>query len=282
MQQRSIYEKYRQLRCEYGERERDIYVSTYSRSGTTWMQLILYQLTTEGSMDFEHIFEVSPWLYYSALRNMPAVQVPDPRILKTHDEYEFYSPETKGRFVYVLRDGRDVLNSFYFHKKYAKGYTGSFDEHVRNFIHNTEYNWFRHVRGWLENRHGFPILYVKYEDLVNDLDTEVGRIADFCGIVLNPALGERVRQHTSFTFMKQHEMRLGPRPEHFAGLEYSPYRVARQDRFIRRGLVGEGAARLSARHLADYRRKFDEVLGSFAGIAEYRGKDSAMESLVSS
>jgi len=34
-------------------RNDDIFIVTYPRSGTTWLQQILYQLTTDGNMDFE-------------------------------------------------------------------------------------------------------------------------------------------------------------------------------------------------------------------------------------
>src|SRR5262249_49561577 len=39
----------------------DIFIVTYPRSGTTWMQMILYQLTTDGNMDIPHIAERCPW-----------------------------------------------------------------------------------------------------------------------------------------------------------------------------------------------------------------------------
>jgi len=35
----------------------DIYIVSYPRSGTTWLQMILYQLTSDGSMGFDHITE---------------------------------------------------------------------------------------------------------------------------------------------------------------------------------------------------------------------------------
>src|SRR5688572_22781696 len=40
----------------------DIFIVTYPKSGTTWLQMIVYQLTTDGAMDFGHIDEVSPFL----------------------------------------------------------------------------------------------------------------------------------------------------------------------------------------------------------------------------
>jgi hypothetical protein len=40
---------------EFVPRLDDIFIVTYPRSGTTWMQMILYQLTTDGALDFPHI-----------------------------------------------------------------------------------------------------------------------------------------------------------------------------------------------------------------------------------
>ena len=47
--------RYRRYLAEFGEADSDIWVSTYSKSGTTWMQVILYQLITDGRMDFDHL-----------------------------------------------------------------------------------------------------------------------------------------------------------------------------------------------------------------------------------
>ena len=40
---------------DFVERDSDIFIVTYLKSGTTWMQVILYNMLTEGNMDFEHI-----------------------------------------------------------------------------------------------------------------------------------------------------------------------------------------------------------------------------------
>lgn len=54
---------------EFGEYDSDIYVATFPKSGTTLTQMILYQMTTEGKMDFNHIYDVSPWLRNDAYKN---------------------------------------------------------------------------------------------------------------------------------------------------------------------------------------------------------------------
>ena len=53
---------YLMYQMRFGEREDDIYIVSYPKSGTTRMQMLLYQLTTDGNMDFDHIDDISPWL----------------------------------------------------------------------------------------------------------------------------------------------------------------------------------------------------------------------------
>lgn len=262
--------RYRRDLAVFGESDSDLVVSTFSKSGTTWMQWILYQLTTDGSLDFDHLFDVSPWVWYATLREVPPARVPAPRILKSHDDYRRFAGGRRGRFVFVLRDGRDVCISLFHHRRNFKRYDGSFEEHFDHFLDNTEYNWFDHLRPWLENRRGLSILYVRYEDLKRDFEGTVRRLAVDCGIAANDDVMARVIERCGFAFMKQHEPKFAPRNEHFAGRTDAPYLVRHADQFIRHGVVGEGAATLTASQLARYRDRFDRTLAGFDLVADYR------------
>ncbi len=197
--------RYRRYLAEFGEADSDIVVSTFSKSGTTWMQLILYQLTTRGDMDFDHLFDISPWVWYAALRQVTPAVVPHPRILKSHDDYRRFSKGRRGRFVFVTRDGRDVCISLYHHRRNFKRFTGTFEEHFDHFLHNTEYNWFDHTRLWMENRWNLPILYIKYEDLKRDFEGTVRQLARDLDIPVSDEILARTSQRCSFESMKQHE-----------------------------------------------------------------------------
>jgi len=41
-------------------RPTDVFIATYAKAGTTWMQQIVHGLRTNGSMAFEEITEVVP------------------------------------------------------------------------------------------------------------------------------------------------------------------------------------------------------------------------------
>ena len=169
-----IAERYRRYLEQFGSRDSDIWVATFSKSGTTWMQMILYQLTTCGDMTFEHLFDVSPWIYYAALRGIAPADPPNPRILKTHNDYAFMATHSLGKTVYVIRDGKDVAVSWYHHRCNFQGFEGSFDLHFEEFLNDGNYNWFAHVKDWTANRLDRPVIVVKYEDLLEDCETIAG------------------------------------------------------------------------------------------------------------
>jgi aryl sulfotransferase len=103
---------------DFNFRNDDIIVSTYAKSGTTWMQQIVAQMMFRGDPDLE-VATMSPWL---DLRIPPkAVKLPEVeaqthrRFLKTHLPVDalVYSPRAK--YIYIGRDGRDVVWSMYNH-----------------------------------------------------------------------------------------------------------------------------------------------------------------------
>lgn len=262
--------RYRRYLAEFGESDSDILVSTYSKSGTTWMQMILYQLTTDGSMDFDHLFDVSPWVWYAALREVAPARAPHPRILKSHDSYARFAKGRRGRFVFVVRDGRDVCLSLFHHRRNFKRYDGTFEQHFDKFINGTDYNWFDHLRPWLENSAHLPITYVRFEDLKRNFTATVLDMAKACGIEVTGGVMARVQERCSFECMKQHEACFAPRNDHFSGITGAPYLVRSPDQFIRHGKVGEGVATLTDEQLAVYSKRFDRSLAGFELVANYR------------
>lgn len=220
---------------EFQEREDDIYVATFLKSGTTWMQMILHQLVGEGGADFDHIYDVAPWIKNEAFLGKSAERVnnlPSPRIIKTHDPYDKFDEKVKGRFIFVYRNGRDVAVSLYYHIKHYENPNVTFDENFDKYFKGSEYNWFSFNKKWLRNEHQFSILYVAYEDLKNDFDNTIQKIATYLKVELTAEKLAKVAKYTSFEFMKEHETKFGERPQKI------DQRVFNQ--FIRKGKTGEG------------------------------------------
>ncbi len=96
----------------------DIIVSTYAKAGTTWMQQIIAQLMFEGDAEVA-VAEMSPWV---DLR-IPPKEVKLPmiesqthrRFMKTHLPVEALCFSAQAKYIYIGRDGRDVVWSWYNH-----------------------------------------------------------------------------------------------------------------------------------------------------------------------
>ena len=235
---------------EYEGKDDDIYVATYFKSGTTWMQMIIYQLTTDGNMNFSHIYDVSPWPRYCAIDEKPIPDLPSPRIIKTHEPYQDLPRGLKGKFIFVMRDGKDVAVSAYYHNKsYNRENLKSFDDNFKNyFIKEGKNNWFTFMRLWLENKWNRKILYLHYEDMKKDLPSVLRKLIEFCDLKVDEKEFPRILERSSFAFMKQHQTKFGEQPE---GKEKDEKVY---DNFIRKGEAGEGKTYLNA----EQKKHFDE------------------------
>ena len=241
---------------EYQGRPDDILIVSYPKSGTSWVQMIVYQLASGGKVDFEHIQDVCP--HFEATMLLYGKRINDlrpPRLVKSHLSYG-QMPKGAGRYIYVLRDGKDVaISYFHHHKKYQLG-EHVFPRFLRDFLSGKiPYgSWFKHASAWTANRNKLNMLVVHYEDLIADLEGEVRRLAAFCGMPIAEENLANILRHCSFEYMQEHDEKFGL--ENMAARARSRNNV----KFIRKGVVGEGAERLDKEALSAYRKRFDRYL----------------------
>lgn len=228
------------LTNDFGQRESDIYVVSYPRSGTTLMQMILYQMTTGGDMGFKHIYDVSPWCRFSAFFNRPMPSVGERRIIKTHESHESFKNVKKGKFIFLIRDCLDVIPSIYQQTLDYVDPSANFDQLCERNMRR----WFEYNIDWTENKNELDILYLNYEDLVNQKEKVISILSNFISIKIDDLTMERVLQRTSFDFMKKHESKFGEQPDH-----WKVY-----NNFIRNGRTGEGKLKFTDVQLKLYNR----------------------------
>jgi hypothetical protein len=243
---------------EYEGSTDDIFIVTYPRSGTTWLQMILYQLTTNGEINFGHIDEVSPFLEITMIpRRLHLSDMRGtPRIVKTHLPYHEI-PKGPGRYIYCVRNGLDVAVSYHDHsRKYVQGMAAlSLSEFFSRFMAGQVLygSWFEHTAGWLRNRNRLNVLVLTYEELSADLEGTVKRIADFCGIAIDPAAMPRILERSSFAFMREHN-------DKFTGALLHRNPGAPDTPFIRKGQVGGWRQELDAQAVSEFQAACDRRL----------------------
>src|SRR6476661_2087197 len=91
----------------------DVFVVTPAKCGTTWMQQIVHGLRTRGSMDFDEITRVVPWIEMAKDMDIDIYgpQITKPRAFKTHKDMD--TVPKGGKYICVLRDPKDAMLSLY-------------------------------------------------------------------------------------------------------------------------------------------------------------------------
>src|SRR5438093_1031217 len=101
---------------DFAFRDDDVIVATYAKSGTTWTQQIVGQLVFGGDSPAP-MHELSPWLdlrvppkevKFAALEAQA-----HRRVVKSHLPLDALVFSPKAKYLYIGRDGRDVLFSFH-------------------------------------------------------------------------------------------------------------------------------------------------------------------------
>lgn len=161
----------------------DTLLVSFPRSGNTWLRFLIAGLAfPDRTPSFTTVEHTIPDPI--DLNRRQLARIPRPRIIKSH---EYFDPRYP-RVIYVVRDPRDVLLSYYnFYRKQRyidDGYP--MERWVERFISGNLHpfgSWGEHVGGWLGARgQSSGFMLARYEDFLADTAKELGRIADFLGI----------------------------------------------------------------------------------------------------
>lgn len=263
---------------EFEQRDDDIVIATYPKSGTTWVQQIVGQLVFSGSDDVP-ISSLSPWL---ELRVQPKVEKLDALAAQTHRRFvKSHSPATalpmsdRLRYIFCGRDGRDAVWSMYaFHASFVPFFyellnappgpygpplqppNCAVEEYFRHWLaHDGAPFWslWETMRSWWALREAPNILLVHYADLKRDLRGEILRIAQFLGY--DPASLDlpSIVEHAGFEYMKRHAALVAP----LAGAMFE----GGAESFINKGVNGRWQQVLTADDCARYEARARAELG---------------------
>lgn len=177
----------------------DVFIVGYPKSGNTWFQNLASGVVFGVNPLFAPdplVQELVPDVHYKRYYR----RYWDPMFFKSH-----HMPQPDyARVVYLVRDGRDALVSFFHYNKAVWGQEPDFTEMARTGA-GLMGKWHEHVEAWLANPHAADMVIIRYEDLQQDPVRELERFCQFVGLERDRPWLELVAANAAFEKMQGKE-----------------------------------------------------------------------------
>lgn len=242
----------------------DVFLVSYPRSGNTWTRFLIGNLVRQDEpLTFKNVEARIPEIYLSPDRVLR--RLPRPRMLKSH---ECFDPRYK-RIIYVVRDPRDVAVSYYHYAIKIKWIdpdcgmeqfvprliAGEFDVRA-----GWAASWSDHVMSWVSLRNEMQgLLLLRYEDMIQNTEHELSRVARFLNLELTPERLARAVQLSSADHMRNLEKK--------EAHEWQLTQNTRQDKpFVRAATSGGWEQALSAASVAMIESAWEPTMRSLGYV----------------
>ncbi|XP_029648302.1 sulfotransferase 1C4-like [Octopus sinensis] len=207
---------------DFNVRDDDVFIVTYPKAGTTWLQEVLWLIMNDGQLkeaNEKQVYFRSPFLEFkdTVLNEVGlelAAAVPSPRVIKTHLQKRLAPKQLNDKnckVVILFRNPKDVCVSYYhFYRSSSSmgNFKGSWNEFFEMFItgHTGHGSWFDFTESWWHSRHNSNVKLIYYEDMKKNLTKSVEELAKFLGRSLSHQNVDDIVKHCSFENMKTNPM----------------------------------------------------------------------------
>merc|ERR1740128_1066230 len=211
---------------QFPMRSEDVWVVTFPKCGTTWTQEMVWMITHDCDTEAgkELLFNRSPFIEFPYLGQVEIKQsggeqgfdvstlmtlekiaaMSSPRILKTHLPLHLLPPGLVDtcKVVYVARNPKDVIVSYFHHHKLIKLHhtTTDIEKFADYFMKDELYfsPFFGHIlEGWAKRDHP-NVLFLFYEDMKRNLRGEIDKVCAFLGKSLSEDQLQNLTKHLQF------------------------------------------------------------------------------------
>lgn len=217
--QAAMNEKVSHAFADYTPTEHDVFVNTFSKSGTNWTLQMAHQISFLGKGEFANIHDVVPWPdFHVQMKGRFTIPLSDEsvaqaspshlRVIKTHLAAQHIPYNDKARYICVIRDPKDVLVSSY---HFQAGIVGKLmpgaDDWLESFLGDHFPMGFG--ASWAESAASYwawkdkpNVLILSFKEMKKELPGTVKRVAEFMNVELTETQLEKVIMKSSFDYMK--------------------------------------------------------------------------------
>lgn len=185
----------------YRHRRTDCYIISYPKCGRTWLRTMLAKALAIYYDDprsvvwdprdvIETVRQHGPFIQFTHAGVDSPPQIPTERPETTYYQYR------KKRVIFLVRDPRDVLVSYFFQKTRREGEPFTLSDFVRHPWWGAD-RLISYMRGWYRHRHiPLDFLCLRYEDMHHDAAAELRRVLAFVG--LDPVFDQLIRSSVEY------------------------------------------------------------------------------------
>jgi len=159
------------------------------------------------------------------------------------------------KVIYMLRDGREVLLSYY-HMMNNMGQNISLEDLYTGKINIYGGLWHEHVEAWQKNPYQTDILWLKFEDIINNKLHVLKQICHFLEMERSNDELEKVVRLTSFDHMKSLEMR-----SDWKKMKMANFKEGKA--FLRCGKINSYKAEVSEQLLAEFESQNQNIIKKY-------------------
>lgn len=249
--------------------DEDVWVVSFPKTGTTWTQEMVWLLINDLNYKAaeKNLLKRSPQLEATSLVRYPHIKffkplIPQaitdslkyvkkqksPACIKTHLPWNLLPKEIqkdikRPKIIYISRDPKDTCLSYYHFSRLIKEFDGTLDEFCNLFLEGKLHfaPFWNHVLPFWKRRNQPNILFLKYEELKQDLPGVIERVAKFLDKEITQEQIDKLADHLSFESMKNN-----PAVNYDWLVKLSKlYKPDKNNSFMRAGQVGGYKAAMS-------------------------------------
>jgi len=196
----------------------DIFVVTFMKSGTSWLQNMVFQILERGDGEFNlphpHLYATSPWLESSGIGSIsmeeaPKIGLTQKRIIKTHLDATLCPYSASAKYLYLERD---PVSTFISCAQFFQKMTGPFCptlQELADLFCSTQMfwgSWPEHTQQWKNKAtKDKNVLYLYYHEINAAPELSIQAISDFLNIPLSAEEIKKIAQKTHIKTMKHQE-----------------------------------------------------------------------------
>jgi hypothetical protein len=201
----------------------DIFIVGYPKSGNTWFQNLVSALAygmNAGWSPAALVHHLVPDVHHAKVYRRYST----PSFFKSH---HLPRPEYR-RVVYLLRDGRDAMVSYFHYREATERTKLDFLEFVQGGAKLFPCRWHEHVESWMNNPYSAERIVIKYEDLLANPVEQLQRFCSFAGLERTPAFIKAAAESAAFRTLRRKEEQQG----------FPDHNFTEGNFFFRRGVAG--------------------------------------------